>query len=117
MPMAGQLRRLSSVFKSNTKLVQPASMDNALTKFLVHSKAKYLESKNSKEYLMVMGNEARDLDSSIASSITYAWLQSQTCSAIIQISKDDLALRPENTYALRLCHGFSLYTIVTSSWL
>ncbi|KAF9041792.1 hypothetical protein BDZ89DRAFT_1156412 [Hymenopellis radicata] len=99
MPMAGQLRRLSSVFKSNTKLVQPA------------------KSKNSKEYLMVMGNEARDLDSSIASSITYAWLQSQTCSAIIQISKDDLALRPENTYALRLCHGFSLYTIVTSSWL
>ncbi|KAF9029500.1 DHH phosphoesterase [Hymenopellis radicata] len=101
--MAAQLRRLSSVFKSNTKLVQPASMDNALTKFLVHSKAKYLESNDSKEYLMVMGNEAGDLDS-IASSITYAWLQSQTRSAIpyIQISKDDLALRPENIYALSL---------------
>ncbi|KAF8916596.1 hypothetical protein CPB85DRAFT_266844 [Mucidula mucida] len=104
VPMAAQLRRLSSVFKSNTKFtMQPASADNALTKYLVDSKAKFLSSADAKEYLMVMGNEAGDLDS-IASAITYAWLQAQTRSAIpyIQTNKDDLALRPENIHALSL---------------
>ncbi|PBK81894.1 DHH phosphoesterase [Armillaria gallica] len=112
--MASHLRRLSVAWKL-TKPAQPAPVtspvtpsENALQHFLEHTKRHYLSDieesrENADEWLMVMGNEAGDLDS-IASSIGFAWLSSLSNTTIpyIQIDKEDLALRAENLYALQL---------------
>ncbi|KAK0486051.1 exopolyphosphatase [Armillaria novae-zelandiae] len=112
--MASHLRRLSVAWKL-TKPAQPTPVastetpsENALQHFLEHTKRHYLSDieesrENANEWLMVMGNEAGDLDS-IASSIGFAWLSSQSSTTVpyIQIDKEDLALRAENLYALQL---------------
>ncbi|KAJ7248600.1 hypothetical protein B0H12DRAFT_1203065 [Mycena haematopus] len=87
--------------------VKPAS---SLANFLSTSKGKYLADiratpSKGAEWTVVMGNEAGDLDS-VASSIAYAWVQSEIqkkpCVPLIQIAQDDLNLRAENMYALKL---------------
>ncbi|KAK0484415.1 hypothetical protein EDD18DRAFT_1429090 [Armillaria luteobubalina] len=115
--MANHLRRLSVAWKL-TKPAPPAPVasaetpsDNALQHFLEHTKRHYLSDieesrENANEWLMVMETKqgcCEDLDS-IASSIGFAWLSSQSSTTIpyIQIDKGDLALRAENLYALQL---------------
>ncbi|KAG6888253.1 hypothetical protein C0995_009454 [Termitomyces sp. Mi166 len=82
----------------------------SLARFLSTSKEQYLRDIRSTpqkggEWTVVMGNEAGDLDS-IASSIAYAWLQSEVHKKptipLLQLERDDLDLRAENTYALSL---------------
>ncbi|KAK0461027.1 exopolyphosphatase [Desarmillaria tabescens] len=112
--MSSHIRRLSVAWKLS-KPAQPEPItstetpsENALLHFLEHTKRHYLSDieesrENANEWLMVMGNEAGDLDS-IASSIGYAWLSSRSTTTVpyIQINKEDLALRAENLYALQL---------------
>ncbi|KAG6840845.1 hypothetical protein C0991_003792 [Blastosporella zonata] len=101
---------------------------DVLAQFLSTSKEKYLQDIRStpskgNEWTVVMGNEAGgtsrerknlvdrgahttiDLDS-VASSIAYAWLQSEVHKKqtipLLQLERDDLDLRAENTYALSL---------------
>ncbi|KAJ7777853.1 exopolyphosphatase [Mycena maculata] len=104
------LRRLST-FLTQTKPPDPsAPAESSLANFLATAKEKYLSdiratpSKGS-EWTVVMGNEAGDLDS-LASSIAYAWVQSEIGKKpsipLIQIARDDLNLRAENLHALKL---------------
>ncbi|KAG6827952.1 hypothetical protein H0H92_009860 [Tricholoma furcatifolium] len=83
---------------------------NELAQFLSSSKERYLKDINSTpskghEWTVVMGNEAGDLDT-VASSIAYAWLQSEVHKKptipLLQLEREDLNLRAENTYALSL---------------
>jgi len=84
-----------------------------LSDFLRSEKTRYLEdikSGNGSRWTVVMGNEAGDLDSA-ASSIGYAYLQTQTTSEgmhldstivpLIQTAREDIRLRPENVYAFK----------------
>ncbi|KAJ6481722.1 hypothetical protein C8R45DRAFT_310634 [Mycena sanguinolenta] len=103
------LRRLSTLL-TGKPLGPPASESSSLANFLSTSKEKYLADiratpSKGAEWIVVMGNEAGDLDS-VASSIAYAWVQSEIqkkpCVPLIQIGQDDLNLRAENLYALKL---------------
>ncbi|KAL5478397.1 PPX1 [Sanghuangporus weigelae] len=80
----------------------------SLSSFLVESKERYLRAireGKSREWTVVMGNEAGDLDS-IASSIAYSWfasmVQKTSCVALLQTPRKDLELRPENIHAFKL---------------
>ncbi|KAJ7291136.1 exopolyphosphatase [Mycena rebaudengoi] len=108
------IRRLSTALFSGKTLppvvTQPAPDASSLADFLVASKQKYLGDIHATpakggEWTVAMGNEAGDLDT-LASSITYAWMQSevrkQQTIPLIQIERDDLGLRAENLYALTL---------------
>ncbi|KAF7319433.1 DHH phosphoesterase [Mycena chlorophos] len=74
-----------------------------LSTFLASSKSKYLA--DAKDWTVVMGNEAGDLDS-VASSIAFAYIRSEIHKKptvpLIRIAKEDLHLRAENLYALKL---------------
>ncbi|KAM6501276.1 exopolyphosphatase [Amanita muscaria] len=79
-----------------------------LTLFLASSKQSYLRdilANRGKEWTVVMGNEAGDLDT-LASSIAYAYYLStykKTQSvALVQMDRIDIRLRAENLYALSL---------------
>ncbi|KAI0791550.1 hypothetical protein BC629DRAFT_1287604 [Irpex lacteus] len=79
-----------------------------LANFLAQQKAKYLEDvKNGKgkEWTVVMGNEAGDLDS-LASAIALAWyrttIQNIPSISLSQTPTTDLHLRAENLHALHL---------------
>ncbi|KAG5350390.1 putative exopolyphosphatase [Termitomyces sp. T112] len=81
-----------------------------LAQFLSASKERYLRDIRSTpskggDWTVVMGNEAGDLDS-VASSIAYAWLLSEVHNKpsipLLQLERDDLDLRAENTHALSL---------------
>ena len=70
---------------------------------------KDLSNKNLSNWLVVLGNQANDLDS-LASSIAFSQLfnglpnssSNLTPVAIVQSSRNDINLRPENTLALKL---------------
>ncbi|KAF7341975.1 DHH phosphoesterase [Mycena venus] len=104
------LRRLSTALKLG-KTPGPSIPDaSSLSNFLSTAKEKYLNDiratpRKGAEWTIVMGNEAGDLDS-LASSIAYAWVQSEIekkpSIPLIRIGRDDLNLRAENLYALKL---------------
>ncbi|KAF8208339.1 hypothetical protein K438DRAFT_1904572 [Mycena galopus ATCC 62051] len=104
------IRRLSTLLQLGKPPGPPILEASALAKFLTASKEKYLNDvratpSKGTEWTVVMGNEAGDLDS-VASSIAYAWVQSQIHGKpsipLIQTGQDDLNLRAENLYALKL---------------
>ncbi|KAJ7507287.1 exopolyphosphatase [Mycena galericulata] len=104
------LRRLSTALKLGKTPTPSVPDGSSLAKFLLTAKEKYLSDIHATpskggEWTVVMGNEAGDLDS-VASSIAYAWVQSQIQKKLsiplIQIARDDLSLRAENLYALKL---------------
>ncbi|KAJ6591121.1 exopolyphosphatase [Mycena vulgaris] len=104
------LRRLSTALKLGKSPTPSAPDASSLATFLLTAKEKYLSDIHATpskggEWTVVMGNEAGDLDS-IASSIAYAWIQSEIQKRpsipLIQITRDDFNLRAENLYALRL---------------
>ncbi|KAG5333487.1 hypothetical protein C0989_005689 [Termitomyces sp. Mn162] len=81
-----------------------------LVQFLSASRERYLQDIRSTpskggDWTVIMGNEAGDLDS-VASSIAYAWLLSEVHNKpsipLLQLERDDLDLRAENTHALSL---------------
>ncbi|KAI0074615.1 DHH phosphoesterase [Panus rudis PR-1116 ss-1] len=81
---------------------------SVLADFLKAQKEQYLkaiEEGKGKEWLVVMGNEAGDLDS-LASAVAYAWyaatIQQIPAVPLIQTPRPDLHLRSENLYALEL---------------
>ncbi|KAF9564082.1 DHH phosphoesterase [Agrocybe pediades] len=84
---------------------------NSLRSFLSKSKESYLrdvkedQEKAAAHWTVVMGNEAGDLDS-IASSIAFAWVQSEVnkkpAVPVMQVERDDLSLRAENLHALKM---------------
>ncbi|KAI0649958.1 DHH phosphoesterase [Trametes meyenii] len=81
---------------------------NALADFLKETNKAYLDaviSGTGKEWTVVMGNEAGDLDS-IASSIAFAWYFSKVKSSLAvpltQTHRTDLHLRAENLHAFEL---------------
>ncbi|KAI0356938.1 DHH phosphoesterase [Trametes cingulata] len=85
-----------------------ASEGNALSEFLRQTKKEYLDAVRTgkgREWTVVMGNEAGDLDS-IASSIAYAWYASKVngtpAVSLTQTPRTDLHLRAENIYAFEL---------------
>ncbi|KAG6818986.1 hypothetical protein H0H93_016606 [Arthromyces matolae] len=94
-----------------TEAAEPSSgNDSRLAEFLTTSKEKYLNDiratpSKGNEWVVVMGNEAGDLDS-VASSIAYAWFRSKEYNEkaipLLQLNRSDLDLRAENTYALSL---------------
>ncbi|KAI0031514.1 hypothetical protein K488DRAFT_37867, partial [Vararia minispora EC-137] len=105
------IRRLS-VFN---RKVSPTSKDRAipsdaptrdLPHFLELQKVNYrraLEHRQAKQWTVVMGNEAGDLDS-VASAFAFAWYASthlsQLTIPLLQTPREDLHLRAENLYAL-----------------
>ncbi|KAH9927953.1 DHH phosphoesterase [Epithele typhae] len=81
-----------------------------LSEFLKAKKSAYIgdvKAGKGKDWTVVMGNEAGDLDS-IASSIAYSWfaskVQNATAVALTQTPRSDLHLRAENLHALELAH-------------
>ncbi|KAJ7216561.1 exopolyphosphatase [Mycena pura] len=113
------IRRLSAALKPGSyKLVAPET--SSLANFLQSTKEKYLSDiratpSKGNEWTVVMGNESGGISSrfhplpdldSVASSIAYAWLHSETRKKLsiplIQIARDDLHLRAENLYALEI---------------
>ncbi|TRM66880.1 hypothetical protein BD626DRAFT_565948 [Schizophyllum amplum] len=109
--MASTVRRLSRI-TSHLNGSKALKEDQHLAKLIASHKAQYLndvKSSKGKDWTVVMGNEAADLDS-IASSIAYAWVQTvvhhQPTIAYIQCERDDYSLRPENLHALHLA-GFN----------
>ncbi|KAG6908259.1 hypothetical protein DXG01_005524 [Tephrocybe rancida] len=112
--LSGLVSQLGKAKPAKAALAVPAEDALALVQFLTTSKEKYLRDIHStppkgNEWTVVMGNEAGahqdmiDLDS-IASSIAYAWFQSEVHKKptipLLQLERDDLDLRAENTYAL-----------------
>ncbi|KAH9931452.1 uncharacterized protein B0H18DRAFT_989417 [Fomitopsis serialis] len=92
----------------DVKAPQEASPSDTLRVFLRRTKTEYLEAVHNgrgKEWTVVMGNEAGDLDS-LASAIAYAWYLSQEQQspsvALVQTPRGDLHLRAENAHALAL---------------
>ncbi|KAH9834871.1 DHH phosphoesterase [Rhodofomes roseus] len=86
---------------------------DTLRAFLDRTKAEYLEAVRNgrgKEWTVVMGNEAGDLDS-LACAVAYAWylsdVQQTPAVALVQTPRGDLHLRAENAHALALA-GVSL---------
>ncbi|KAF8513548.1 DHH phosphoesterase [Hysterangium stoloniferum] len=85
-----------------------ATTSNNLSNFLRQNREKYLEALKtgkSKEWTVVVGNEAGDLDTA-ASSIAYSYIAStfvrQPSIALLQTPRTDLPLRAENLYAYEL---------------
>ncbi|KAI9056368.1 DHH phosphoesterase [Trametes sanguinea] len=85
-----------------------ASPTPSLSDYLRESKKAYLaavQAGKGREWTVVMGNEAGDLDS-ISSAIAYAWYASRvkgTCAvSLTQTSRADLHLRAENLHAFEL---------------
>ncbi|KAJ3916783.1 exopolyphosphatase [Lentinula edodes] len=87
-----------------------ASGPSTLADFLSSSKEQYIQdarngSGNAKEWTVVMGNEAGDLDT-IASSIAFSWLRTKALNqpsvSLLRMDRDDLNLRAENLHALAL---------------
>ncbi|KAI0717891.1 DHH phosphoesterase [Cerioporus squamosus] len=85
-------------------------MAGVLSTFLKDKKAAFLDAVKAgkgREWTVVMGNEAGDLDS-IASAIAYAWyackLQGATAVPLTQTPRAELHLRAENLHALELAH-------------
>ncbi|KAK7019885.1 putative exopolyphosphatase [Favolaschia claudopus] len=104
------LRRLSTALNLGKASVPVPSDTSSLATFLSTSREKYLNDiraspSKGDEWTVVMGNEAGDLDS-LASSIAYAWMQSEVQKTqfipLIQTGRDDFDLRAENLYALKL---------------
>ncbi|KAI0922555.1 hypothetical protein AcV5_009494 [Taiwanofungus camphoratus] len=97
--------------------LQSPSVSNAsrrLSDFLAQQRKSYLNAVKEgkgREWAVVMGNEAGDLDS-VASAIAYAWyattVQKSPTVAITQTPRSDLHLRAENL------HAFSLVGVDTS---
>ncbi|KAL7284602.1 hypothetical protein ACG7TL_001896 [Trametes sanguinea] len=82
----------------------------SLSEFLKESKSAYLaavQAGKAKEWTVVMGNEAGDLDS-ISSAIAYAWYASRvkgiSAVSLTQTLRADLHLRAENLHAFELVH-------------
>ncbi|KAF8153165.1 hypothetical protein B0H34DRAFT_662612 [Crassisporium funariophilum] len=109
------LRRLSVALRL-TEAYQPAetpttpTTSSSLYHYLSNAKTRYLNDikedvQKGAGWTIVMGNEAGDLDS-IASSIAYAWMQSevykQPTVPLIQLERADLNLRAENLFAFGL---------------
>ncbi|EIW53409.1 DHH phosphoesterase [Trametes versicolor FP-101664 SS1] len=85
-----------------------ASSSSTLSQHLRETKAAYLDAVkagNGRDWTVVMGNEAGDLDS-IASAIAYAWyaakVQGTPAVPLTQTPRGDLHLRAENEHALAL---------------
>ncbi|KAI5120029.1 hypothetical protein M0805_004658 [Coniferiporia weirii] len=79
-----------------------------LSEFLLSNKQQYLSAIHGgkgREWVVVMGNEAGDLDS-VASSIAYSWFLATVNKlpsvALIQTPREDIKLRPENVHAFSL---------------
>lgn len=82
----------------------------ALSTFLSENKKKFIEDvvkDGGKDWTIVMGNEAGDLDT-IASSVAYSYLSQRQTNhptiALIQMHRADLFLRPENLLAFQFAH-------------
>ncbi|KZV74962.1 DHH phosphoesterase [Peniophora sp. CONT] len=101
-------RRLS-VFKGKSPpstSPPPSATTRDLAQFLDYQKVNYrraLELHQARQWSVVMGNEAGDLDS-LASAIAYAWYATnhlqQLTIPLVQIERDDFVLRAENLHAL-----------------
>ncbi|QRV98971.1 hypothetical protein RhiJN_26990 [Ceratobasidium sp. AG-Ba] len=82
----------------------------SLSQFLRNNKQAFLEDIKSNQgegWTIVMGNEAGDLDScasAIGASYLSAKLDNTRAIALIQTSRADLALRPENILAFEFAH-------------
>ncbi|TFY53466.1 hypothetical protein EVG20_g10102 [Dentipellis fragilis] len=105
------MRRLSVFRKSQAdkSSLEPADPTQTnLSHFLELQKVNYLKAVaqgQAKQWTVVMGNEAGDLDS-LASSIAYAWYATNAKRTLtiplIRTPRDDFALRAENQHALAL---------------
>ncbi|KAH8102210.1 DHH phosphoesterase [Cristinia sonorae] len=81
---------------------------STLAEFMKEQKTKYLEAVKAgkgREWTVVMGNEAGDLDS-LSSAIAYSWyattVQQSATVALFRALRSDLHLRAENLHALEL---------------
>ncbi|VDB83162.1 unnamed protein product [Peniophora sp. CBMAI 1063] len=105
------IRRLS-VFKGKSPSTPTGPSAGAapgardLAQFLDYQKVSYrraVEQHQARQWSVVMGNEAGDLDS-LASAIAYAWYATnhlqQLTVPLVQIDREDFALRAENLHAL-----------------
>ncbi|PPQ86415.1 hypothetical protein CVT25_003537 [Psilocybe cyanescens] len=116
MPSRSPLRRLSVALRLAEAYQPPDAPAVALTTttslslFLINAKANFLKDVKEDEakaadWIVVMGNEAGDLDT-IASSIAYAWIQSEIYKKpavpLLHIHRNDFVLRAENLHALKL---------------
>lgn len=102
------VRRLSLALAGTKQPVLSASSDVSVAQFLASTKEKYLadiQAGNGQEWTVAMGNEAGDLDS-VASCIAVSWIRSiiqhKPTVPLVQIQREDLHLRAENIYALKL---------------
>ncbi|KAA1471938.1 DHH phosphoesterase [Dentipellis sp. KUC8613] len=98
--------RKSQADKSSSEPADPTQTN--LSHFLELQKVNYLKAVaqgQAKQWTVVMGNEAGDLDS-LASSIAYAWYATNAKRTLtiplIRTPRDDFALRAENQHALAL---------------
>lgn len=121
IPSAARLCRHVSTNQAPTKAKSPlvarvmSAPAPGLAHFLANSKKGYLQDVKDgkgKDWTVVMGNEAGDLDS-LASAVAYAWyrsaIQNDTAIPLVQTPRPDLSLRAENLYALELA-GLSAST-------
>ncbi|KAI0318219.1 hypothetical protein OF83DRAFT_1057256 [Amylostereum chailletii] len=97
----------------------PSSSPSNLSHFLDLQKVNYLravEQRQARQWTIVMGNEAGDLDS-VASSLAYAWYAThhlrQLTIPLLLTPRADFALRAENIHALTRA-GVDLATLLTT---
>ncbi|KAJ3800028.1 exopolyphosphatase [Lentinula aff. detonsa] len=113
MSVLNRMYRLST-FVGIPKIYEPQRQitvpESTLADFLSFSREQYLhdvrnDGGKAKEWTLVMGNEAGDLDT-IASSIAFAWLRTKVLNqpsiSLLQMDRNDLDLRAENLHALEL---------------
>ncbi|KAH7106863.1 DHH phosphoesterase [Auriculariales sp. MPI-PUGE-AT-0066] len=108
-PFALSVKRLANAANTSTSSASTsrislshAPSSGTLAEFLSTSKQGYLQSLREgkgSDWIVVMGNEAGDLDT-LVSSIAYAYFSGNNTVALQQTPRADLRLRPENMYAL-----------------